>query len=336
MLFAILRKSGEIMTDIENVLKNFPRLSMSLLPTPIQRLEKVSEKYSLNIYCKRDDLTGFAFGGNKSRKLDYLLADAINKNADTVIAIGANQSNFCRMAAASAIANNLDVHLVLGGDKPEKPTGNLLLDHLFGATIHHIGSYDWSYWEKEAVLLKKELEELGKNVYRLPVGGSTPVGALGYVSAFSEIINYCKESGISFDKIIHASSSGGTQAGLIVGKELSVWPGKIVGIGVAKSKGQLSREIYNLACSTGSLLHTQINKENIIVDNAYMGAAYGARTDACERAIELFAKNEGILLDHVYTGKAAAALIDYAERGLFNNKENVLFIHTGGNIQLFE
>lgn len=324
------------MATIENILKQFPRLRMSLLPTPVQRLDGISEELSANVYCKRDDLSGFAFGGNKTRKLDYLIADAIKKKADTLVAIGANQSNFCRVAAYAGIASGLEVHLVLGGPKPKKPTGNLLLDYLAGATIHHVNSADWIQWEERGKQLMDELAEQGKNVYWLPVGGSTPIGALGYVAAFFEIMEYYKRLGIPLHAIIHASSSGGTQAGLIVGKILAKWRGKIIGMGVAKSKKELSEEVYNLAVRTGKLVGVKIPRESVIVDNRYMGSEYGARTDECEAAIRLFARKEGILLDHVYTGKAAAGLLDYARHGMFHGQENVLFIHTGGNVQLFE
>ncbi len=320
----------------KSILKRFPKLTISLLPTPLHKLEKVSEELSANVYCKRDDLTGFAFGGNKTRKLDFLIGDAIKRKADTLIAIGAKQSNFCRIAAATGIVNGFDVHLVLGGTKPEKPTGNLLLDHIFGAKIHYIDSDDWVVCEEKQRELMKNLTKQGRKVYCLPMGGSTPIGALGYVLAFYEIIDDSERTGISFDTIVLASSSGGTQAGLIAGKELTGWKGKIIGMAVAKDKEKLEEEIYNLACETGELVGTNIKKENVIIDDSYIGEKYGARTAQCEEAIKLFAQKEGILLDYVYTGKAAAGLIDYARRGLFDNNENVLFIHTGGNVELFE
>lgn len=321
---------------IKSILQRFPKLTISLLPTPLHKLEKLSKEFPANIYCKRDDLTGFAFGGNKTRKLDFLIGDAIKRKADTLIAVGAKQSNFCRIAAAAGVVNGFDVHLVLGGTKPEKPTGNILLDHIFGAKIHYIDSDDWEQWEKKGKMLMKNLSEQGRNVYYLPPGGSTPIGTLGYVLAFYEIIDDSERTGISFDTIILASSSGGTQAGLIAGKELTGWKGKIIGMGVAENKKKLEQEIYNLTCKTGELVGTNINKKNVLIDDSYRGEKYGARTAQCEEAIKLFAQKEGILLDNVYTGKAAAGLIDYARRGLFDNNVNVLFIHTGGNVELFE
>lgn len=324
------------MTMVERILKQFPKLTMSLLPTPLHRLDKVSKECSASIYCKRDDLTGFAFGGNKTRKLDFLIADAKEQKSDVIIAIGANQSNFCRIAAAAAITNGLEAHLILGGSKPKKLTGNLLLNNLFGATMYHIDSVDVKKWDEKAQSLEKELTEKGKRVYKMPWGGSTPIGALGYVTAFSEILDDAERMGITFNMIFHASSSGGTQAGLVVGQELADWGGQIIGIGVAKDKDELSNDVYSLASETGKLLDVGIRSESVIVDMAYKGLEYGSRTKECEAAIRLFAEKEGILLDNVYTGKAAAGLIDYARRGIFDEKENVLFFHTGGNIELFE
>ncbi len=320
----------------KSVLKQFPKITMSLLPTPLHRLNEISKICSSNIYCKRDDLTGFAFGGNKTRKLDYLIADAKEQKADSIIAIGAHQSNFWRMVAGSAIANGLEVHLILGGGKSDKLTGNLLLDTLFKAKLYHVDSDDAKKWAEIAKSLEIELTEKGKRVYRMPWGGSTPIGTLGYVAAFLEIQDDAARMGLIFNKIIHASSSGGTQAGLVVGQELADWEGQIIGIGVAKNKKELIKDVYSLASETAKILDEKINRNRVIVDMSYMGDIYGSRTKECEAAIRIFAEKEGILLDNVYTGKAAAGLIDYGNRGLFGKDENILFIHTGGNIELFE
>ncbi len=319
-----------------NILSSFPRCKFSLLPTPLHKLENISRDLSCNIYCKRDDLTGFAFGGNKTRKLDFLIADVISKKFNAIIAVGAVQSNFCRIAAAAAKNVGIDIYLILGGIKPQRPTANYLLAQIFGSKIHHIVSKDWNDWERVSRQLGDDLKTQGKHAYILPVGGSTPLGALGYVNAFFEILNDCKRMNIEFDSIIHASSSGGTQAGLIVGKTLSSWKGKIIGMGVAKSNEQLKNEIYKLAIETGKLFDVNIKENDVIVDNSYMGEGYGERTEGAENAINYFGKKEGILLDHVYTGKAAAGLLDYANKRLITSSEKVLFIHTGGNIELFE
>lgn len=315
---------------------NMPRICFSTLPTPLQRLPRISEQLGIDLWCKRDDLTGFAFGGNKNRKLEFLIADAKANQCDTLLALGANQSNFCRMAAAAGMANGLETHLVLGGKKPLKATGNLLLDQLFGAVIHHVDSTDWDAWEQEGRVLLQRLQQMGRKVYWLPVGGSTPVGAIGYVQAFLEIMDDARRLGLEFASIIHASSSGGTQAGLLIGKELALWPGHIIGMGVAKNGALLADEVARLSQGTAAKVGVTFSGNGVVVEDRYVGAGYAARTRECDAAIELFARKEGLLLDRVYTGKAAAGLIDYASKGLFPKGCPVLFLHTGGNIELFE
>ncbi|MEJ2701729.1 MAG: D-cysteine desulfhydrase family protein [Sedimentisphaerales bacterium] len=321
---------------IRNKLGALPRLHNSLLPTPVHRLDCFSDEYGINVYCKRDDLTGFGFGGNKTRKLDFLLAEALSLECDTLIAIGANQSNFCRMAAAYGVASGMGVHLILGGKKPANPTGNLRLDHLLGVTCHHVDSSDWDTWAEEAESLEARLASQGKKVYRMPVGGSTPRGAFGYVDAFAEIVADQARLGVEFDAIIHASSSAGTQVGLVVGAAIADWPGRIIGISVAKPKAVQEKDVLDLAQATAAEISTQVDSASIIVDDSYVGEGYAVRTPGCEEAVALFARRLGIFLDYVYTGKAAAGLIDYLRKGRFDKGANVLFIHTGGNTELFE
>ena len=323
-------------STIQKKIKPFPRLHHSLLPTPVHRLDCLSDEYGTNVYCKRDDLTGFGFGGNKTRKLDFLLAEARELDCDTLIAIGANQSNFCRMAAAYGVAEGMEVQLVLGGEEPANPTGNLRLDHLLGVACHHVDSTDWDRWAEQAELLETELASQGRTVYRMPVGGSTPRGALGYVDAFAEIIADQSRLGVEFDAIIHASSSAGTEAGLVVGKAMADWRGSIIGISVAKPQAEQHKDVLDLARATAEELNAQVDPASIIVDDSYVGEGYAIRTPGCEEAVALFAQRLGIFLDYVYTGKAAAGLIDYLRTDRFDNNANVLFIHTGGNIELFE
>lgn len=326
----------DLILMIQKKLESFPRLHNSLLPTPVHRLDWLSHEYSVNVYCKRDDLTGFGFGGNKTRKLDFLLAEACDQDCDTLIAIGANQSNFCRMAAAYGVACDLNVHLVLGGKQPANPTGNLRLDHLLGVTCHHVDSSDWDMWTEEAEKLETELTSQGKTIYRMPIGGSTPRGALGYVDAFAEIMADQSRLGVEFDAIMYASSSAGTQAGLVVGQAIANWSGNIIGISVAKPQDEIKKDVLNLATATGAELDTRVAPSSIIVDDSYIGEGYAIRTPGCEEAVALFARKMGIFLDYVYTGKAAAGLIDTLRKGRFDKGANVLFIHTGGNIELFE
>ena len=324
------------MPTIQESLRPFPRLHNSLVPTPVHRLDWVSDEYGVNVYCKRDDLTGFGLGGNKTRKLDFLLADALARGCDTLIAIGANQSNFCRVAASYGVWGGMEVHLVLGGTKCENPTGNLRVDHLLGVSCHHVDSSDWDNWACKAEKIGKKLTSQGKKVYRMPVGGSTPRGALGYVDAFSEIIADQSRLGVEFDTIIHASSSAGTQAGLAVGQAISVWNGSIIGVSVANPQAKLRQEVLDLARATAAEIDAVVDPSNIVVDDGYIGEGYAAKTAGCREAVAMFARRFGIFLDYVYTGEAAAALIDYLRIGRFAQGANVLFIHTGGNIELFE
>lgn len=321
---------------IKNILRRFPKLNLSVIPTPIQKLEALSSKFKTNIYCMRDDLTGFAFGGNKTRKIDYLIADAKQKGKNTIIAIGANQSNFCRMATAAATVSGIETHLVLAGNEPEIPTGNLLVDHMFGAIIHHVETTDDKILTEKALELESRLIADGKRVYNMPSGGSTPIGILGYVSAFDEILQYQEKTGIRFNSIFHASGSGGTQAGLVLAQNLTDWRGKIYGISVGRSEEELYRVVDSHIRSTANIIGKEIVPNEINVDEQFIGNSYGARTVEGQEAIELFAKTEGILLDYVYTGKGAAGMIEYLRSGKIKPTENILFIHTGGNIELFE
>jgi len=321
---------------IRKCLGAFPGLNMSLVPTPVHRLDTLSDEYGVNVYCKRDDLTGFGFGGNKTRKLDFLVADALELGCDTLLAIGANQSNFCRMTAAYGAATGMDVHLVLGGKDSANPTGNLRLDHLLAAVCHHVESSDWDSWACEAERIEKTLTARGRKVYRMPVGGSTSRGAMGYVSAFAEILTDQSRLGVQFDTILHASSSAGTQAGLVAGQGVSQWPGRVIGISVAKPRAEQEKDVLDLARATAAEIGTSVAPSSVVVDDDYLGAGYADRTSGCEAAVALFAQRLGIFLDYVYSGKAAAALIDYLRQGRFAKGANVLFIHTGGNIELFE
>ena len=244
--------------------------------------------------------------------------------------------SFETLAAAYGVANGMEVHLVLGGRPPENPTGNLRVDHLLGVACHHIDSPDWDRWACEAERIEQELTARGRNVYRMPVGGSTARGALGYVDAFTEILADQARLGVEFDAIIHASSSAGTQAGLVVGQALTGRCGRVIGISVAKPGAEQEQDVFDLARATLAELAASADASNIIVDDGYMGPGYAARTSGCEEALALFAQRAGVFLDYVYTGKAAAALIDYLRQGRFDRGANVLFIHTGGNIELFE
>lgn len=321
---------------ITKLLQNIPHLNNSIIPTPIMKLEKLSENHHANIYCMRDDLTGFAFGGNKTRKLDYLVYDAIQQGADTLLGVGANQSNFCRITAAYGAANGLDVQLLLSGKKEENPRANLFLDHLFNAKVNHTDAFENAEVEAESLKLEERLTEQGKKVYRMPLGGSTPLGTLGYLNAFDEILAFSKKNKIDFDYIFLASGSGGTQAGLVLGKMISNWQSEIIGISVGRTAKELHSVVDNLAKETAKMLNIAPVNTEFVVNEEYIGKKYGAFTDWGKKAISKFALDEGILLDNVYTGKAAAGMLDYIDKGKIYKQSNILFIHTGGNIELFE
>jgi len=325
---------------INKYLQRIPKLDMSLLPTPTHRLNNLSGRLSINLYCKRDDLTAFAFGGNKVRKLDYLVMDAITTGYDSLITFGAVQSNWCRMTSAAGKVNGLDVFLVLAGEKPEKDTANLLLDKMAGADISYIESIERDDIVREVERKAQELKDAGRNPYYMPVGGSVARGSLGYIQAMAEILQYSENHEVEFKDIIVASGSAGTQAGLVAGQIISGWQGRITGMAVSRGSDEQEQNVINIARDTLELVGYKYKEDHlgelVVVDDNYLGEGYRMITTECCQAIEDFVRYEGIYLDEVYTGKAAAGLIDYAVRKTFSSGSSVLFVHTGGNVQLFE
>ena len=323
------------MNAIDAKLSGIERQRQAILPTPIHELPALSQLSNCRVFCKRDDLTGFGFGGNKARKLDFLISDALMSRCDTLLAVGANQSNFCRMVAAYGSFYDMDVHLVLGGQKPDTATGNLRLDHMLGAQCHHVHSGDWGEWEANAAALEISLKQQGQNVYRMPIGGSTPIGALGYIAAMEEILEDEKRLGLHFSTIVFASSSAGTQAGMIVGKSIENWPGQVLGFSVAKNGYLLEQDVFSLAQATAARFDISIDRHTICVDDSFLGDGYAQNTIECKDAVRFFARKCGIFLDYVYTGKAAAGLLQYLRNGRFEPGSAILFLHTGGNVELF-
>lgn len=324
----------EVISYLREKLDSFPKIPLSLTPTPCHRLNHISDQYGVEVFCKRDDLTGFGFGGNKSRKLEFLLAEALEHDCDTIVTSGGIQSNFCRITAAAGAYAGLTVHLLLGGRNPEKSTGNLILNEILGAKLHFMESDEWQAWEDETLRITQELESQGLKVFTIPIGGSVPMGALAYTMAFLEILDDQERMGISFDHIIHASGSAGTQAGLVAGKSLTGWQGNIFGISVGMEKASLEEKVAALANQTAHLMGGRANPEGVVVYDTHIGEGYAIHSKEGQDAIDLFAVKEGIFLDHVYTGKAAAALMDWLEDGRLKGK-NVLFLHTGGTPELF-
>ena len=287
---------------------------------------------------KRDDQTGLALGGNKTRKLEFLVADALARGADTLLTAGAAQSNHCRQTAAAAAKAGLRCDLVLGGAAPPFPEGNLLLDDLLGARVHWAGSHRrGETLEDVAASLRGE----GLHPCLIPYGGSSPLGAVGYVTAMAELSRQIPFREQPVDAMVFASSSGGTHAGLIAGSLACGYGGRLIGVCVEKpeqGRGDLPSGILALARGCASLLGVpDLVSEDapVILDHRYAGQGYGLAGPREKEAILLLARLEGILLDPVYTAKAMGGLIDMIERRELTKNERVLFWHTGGSPALF-
>ncbi len=322
------------------------RFPLAFLPTPVHLLSRLSASLqppiaNLQLWIKRDDQTGLAGGGNKTRKLELLVADALAKGADTLITTGAVQSNHCRQTAAAAARAGLACHLVLGGQPPERATGNLLLDQLFGAELH------WTTRENRLPrlhALADELKAAGRRPYLITYGGSDPVGATGYVLAIEELLEQTRELEVRLDAIVVASSSGGTQAGLVAGAWHLGWDVPILGISIDEKADQLRAHVSDLATRTAAYLgwsHTFVPAD-IWVDDGYLGGGYGVMGILEKDAIMRMARTEGILLDPVYTGRAFGGLLDILrtrpdrfQQPARSETLNILFWHTGGSPALF-
>lgn len=313
----------------------FSRIPLAHLPTRIEHLGRLSNAMSgPQIYCKRDDQTGLGFGGNKTRKLEYLLADAIQHDARTLVSMGAIQSNHCRQVAAVAARAGLDCILVLSGTPPTLATGNLYLDQLFGAEVV------WAERETRQQVLEETVrraEEMGRAPYMIPYGGSNVVGMLGYFDAMRELREDEERLGLRFDWHITASSSGGTQAGMVLGALAWQYSGKILGIAIEGSAEELGATVENLVqeAITVNNLDLPFDQNLVIINDSFTGAGYGVMGEPEIEAIRMFASLEGLLLDPVYTGRAAAGLIQLVRDGFFRKDDKVLFWHTGGTPALF-
>jgi L-cysteate sulfo-lyase len=334
-------------------LRRFPRETLAHLPTPLEELPSLSGLLApLSVYMKRDDQTGLAFGGNKARKLEFIMADAVSQEADTIVTWAGVQSNWCRQVAAAAARMGLRAVLVLvkkpGATVSED--GNLLLDRFFGADVRIMeASGDKGFLELEHVrgLLDPVLEEeqrAGRKVYLAPVGGSLlegsmarPLGSLGYVEAFAELLEQARERGFTPDAVVLASGSAGTQAGLLAGAKLLSPETRIVGISVAGAAPVVSRYVRTI---TEAILDElgeapDVADDDVVVLDEYLAEGYGVLNQAVTDAIGLLARKEGILLDPVYSGKAMAGFLDLAGKEYFRDAENAVFLHTGGTPALF-
>ena len=320
-----------------------PRVRLATLPTHLERGPLLAGQSQL--WVKRDDLTGLGMGGNKARKLEFLCGAAVASGANCLITVGAGQSNHCRMTAAAGALLGLEVHLVLAGDRSAVLEGNQLLSERFGAHQHFTGAgpAEWGLLEIAREDLTEELQAQGVKPYSIPIGGSTAVGALGYIVAYQEIVEQAVAKNLSPKSIVFTSSSGGTHAGLVAGRahlralgQTKVLP-NLLAIGVAKgvvagypSVKELAQEALTIAGLPGEVVD-----EDVEVDARWLGEDYAIPTDASRAAITWAAHNGAWVLDDVYTAKGMAGLLGNATQGRWSSGEDVIFIHTGGSPEVF-
>ena len=293
-----------------------------------------------NLYIKRDDCTGLSTGGNKTRKLEFLMADAVKHGADTIITQGATQSNHARQTVAIAAKMGMKCELLLEdrtGSTVEnyKLSGNVFLDHLYGANVQEVaGGTDMN---AAMAKLADELRAKGQKPYIIPGGGSNPIGALGYVVAALEMVDQFNTLGLNVSCVVHATGSAGTQAGLVVGLEGARSQIPVLGIGVRAAKQAQETNVYNLAVKTAELLGVpgSVSRESVVANCDYVGGGYGVPTPGMIEAVTMMARLEGILLDPVYSGKGMAGLVDLCRKGHFKKGENVVFLQTGGSVALY-
>lgn len=328
------RPEVELLND--DRLDALPRARLAHLPTPIEEMPRLSAALGgPRLFVKRDDCTGLATGGNKTRKLEFLLGDAQAKGADTLVTDGGLQSNHCRQTAAAAARTGMDCVLVLQRGFSDEETGNLLLDRILGAQVVLI---DATANRADAVAeAVAGLERTGRTPYIITTGGSDGVGAMGYANAIREINTQSAELGLGFDAILTASGSGGTQGGLLVGKKLFDQPAQIVGISDGEPVEELTKMILGVASDAERVLGRSLglSSDDVCIFDEYYGQGYGIPTPEMVEAVHLVARSEGILLDPVYSGKAMAGLLDLVRRGYFKPTQNLLFLHTGGTPALF-
>ena len=323
-------------------LARFSRRRYTQWHTPIEKMERLTAVLgdTASIYIKRDDLLGLSAGGNKTRKLEFLMADALQKGADTIITCGAVQSNHCRLTLAAAVKEGLKCHLVLEQRVPESyhddATGNNLLFHLLGVEALHVvagGSDMVAEMQKVADMLASQ----HRKPYIVPGGGSNDIGALGYVSCAQEILSQAFEMGIDFDYIVTTSGSAGTHAGLLAGIIGANAHIPVIGIGINRKKEAQTEAVYALTQKLAEKMGFSelVTRNKVIVFDDYVGEGYSRPTEGMVEAVKLLARTEGILLDPVYTGKAMHGMIDLLQKGYLGNNKNILFVHTGGSPALY-
>ncbi|CEG56097.1 D-cysteine desulfhydrase family protein [Legionella fallonii] len=316
------------------------RVNLGFFPTPLVFLKNLTAHLNgPQIYMKRDDCTGLATGGNKTRKLEFLLAQALEQQCDTLLTAGGMQSNHVRQTAAAAAQFGLKCVAVVNESRYRedvlyKNNGNIVLDRIFGATLHIMPKE--TNVEEEMDRVYRDLKKEGAKPYLIPLGGSSEIGAMGYVAAAEETYQQCKDNQIDATHLICAVGTGGTQSGLVIGKHLNDWDVAVQGFSVGVKNPVEKIRVSQVLDSTCRLLN--INPDQLAdsyeIDEDYIGIGYGQTTPESLAAIKLVAQTEGILLDPVYTGKAMAGLIDYIMKGRFKKSDVIVFFHTGGTAAL--
>ena len=317
---------------IQRALAAYPVMRLAITPTPLYALDRLSARHGRGrrVWIKRDDLTGFALGGNKIRKLDYLVAGALAKGADTLVVSSA--SSFSRNAAAAGRAFGLDVHVIVSGDARAHNAASRAFFDATGATLHYTAR-DLEATQREVT---SELRGRGRRVVELHPGGSDTIGTLGYVQAFAEIAAFAAREGVSFDRVLHASGSAATQAGLVLGRALGGFDAHpVVGVAISRSAAAQTERVAELARATASMLGVAFDASGVVVDDRYLGEGYPVPSDASRAAVEVFAREEGLLFDPVYGGKAAAAVLGALRDEELAPDANLLLIHTGGNAGVY-
>lgn len=339
-------------SDLKKNLEKFPRINLIHSPTPFRKLEHLTaELGGPDIYIKREDLTGLAFGGNKSRKLEFIIPDVLAKEADVIITWASLQSNWCMQTAAAAVRFGIKPILILFKtyDLPAEYDGNLLLDYILGADIRIKEAVKGKIVKQEDALavaeeVAREVREQGHTAYLVAVGGSMPLGsmdlplgAISYVSAYVEMVEQAKALGVQADYVVHSSGSGATQAGLVVGAQALTRGAKVLGISVSDDKVTFGKEVLKIVQATEKALklETHIKADDVIVFDEYIKDGYGIVNKEVADMIRLVFTKEGIVLDPVYTAKAMAGLVDLIKKGYFEKTDKVVFFHTGGTPALF-
>lgn len=315
------------------------KINIANLPTRIEKLEKLSEKLGgPNIYIKRDDQTGIETSGNKVRKLEFSVKEAIDRGCDTLITCGGIQSNHCRATAAIAAKLSLKSCLVLKGSSDEEVDGNLFLDKLLGAEIHFITPEEYKNRRMEIMKeIKSSMEEKGFKPYIIPEGASNGIGGFGYYKTMEEIIDQEKELGVHFDGIVVATGSGGTYSGLLLASKILNHSGRIYGVNVCDDEEYFKSKIHEILNESINYLNIDLSfsKDEIHIMDGYVGKGYALSRKEELEFISDFAKMEGIVVDPVYTGKALYGLTEEIKKGSFSECKNLLFIHTGGIFGIF-